>query len=91
MPYRIRGITGALYTDEEMSVPRLTSDGTYVRAGYSGPPARCGSPTQRDPLLWLPPSPLSPPTLTRREHRRGDVGAGEQMAWVTSQLALRDK
>lgn len=86
MPYRIKGIAGLRYTDEEMSVPRLSHNGTIVEGWVRSPGPRW-QPSDGD-LLWHPPNAVKSTDLDGIG-RVVDVGPwapGETMAWVQAEI-----
>ena len=86
MPYRIKGIAGLRYTEEEMTVPSLSHNGTIVE-GWVKSPGHGWEPSDGD-LLWTPPNAVKSTDLDGIG-RIVDVGPwtpGEDMAWVQAQI-----
>jgi hypothetical protein len=92
MPYRVAGIAGPLYTPEEMTIPRLSHNGECVEGWVIVPTDKAWRPQDGD-LLWRPPT-ATKSTDIDRAGSIVDVGPwtpGEDMAWVTAELAKREK
>lgn len=92
MPTHIRGIAGPIYSDEEMTVPRLSYNGTIIEGWVKAPADKARQPQDGD-LLWLPPS-ATKSTDVDRAGSIVEVGPwtpGEDMAWVQAQLDKRER
>lgn len=92
MPYRVPGISTLRYTDEEMSVPRLSADGKHVEGWVFRPAGKVWAPHDRDPLLWLPPS----ATKSSDIDQAGSIvdvtwDVGELKAWVTAEVNKHER
>ena len=92
MPYRIKGISTLRYTDEEVSVPRLSADGKHVEGWVFRPAGKVWEPHDRDPLLWLPPS-ATKSTDIDQAGSLVDVtwDLDETKAWVMAELNKRER
>lgn len=87
MPTRIKGVSNLIYSEAEMTVPRLSSDGWHVEGWVKHPEG----PWSPEDLLWLPPS----ATKSTDIDRAGEIvdvieGIGDY-DWVTAQINKHDR
>jgi hypothetical protein len=87
MPTRILGVSNLIYSPEEMTVPRLSSDGMTVEGWVSKP----DGPWQPEDLLWVPPTATKSTDIDRAGSIVDVIEGPGDYDWVTAQLNKRER
>jgi hypothetical protein len=90
MAYRVRGIAGLVYTEDELAIAGLTPDGMHVQAWVATPPGQTWAPEGGD-LIWLPPNATKSTDLDDIGRVVDVAGDPEVQAFVTAEIDRHNK